>query len=169
MNGVKKAYISLGTNIGDSNANIFEAHRQLKNINGIILDKCSPIYFTEAQENRNQAWFHNQVIRIILSDIIPYELLYILLTIESNMGRIRKKDLENRYGPRIIDLDLLLYDQEVINDNNLCVPHPRMIHRAFVLVPLYDIEPTLCLPNGLTLKKALEGIHYRVEGNCIYQ
>lgn len=169
MTNYQKSYISLGTNLGNLDTNLTEARSQLSNVNKVILNRVSPVYITEAQGNRNQPWFHNQVIQLTTSDMTPYELLDILLKIEFNMGRVRSNDPTQRYGPRVIDLDLLLYEQESYDSTKLCLPHPRMLQRAFVLVPLYDIDPTLSFPNGQTIKEALENISYRVEGNYIHQ
>ncbi|AGC49648.1 2-amino-4-hydroxy-6-hydroxymethyldihydropteridine diphosphokinase [Lawsonia intracellularis] len=169
MTNYKTSYISLGTNLGNLDDNLKEARIRLNTNNKIILNRISPVYNTEAQDNCNQPWFKNQIIQLATIDLTPHELLDILLNIETSMGRIRSNDPEQRYGPRCIDLDLLLYEQETYNDKKLCLPHPRMLQRAFVLVPLYDINPALAFPNGQTLKEALKNISYRVEDNFIYQ
>lgn len=172
MNRPHKAFVSLGSNMGDCEANLDCAREALSSIPGVCLKAVSPVYLTEPQNVREQPWFANQVIRLACTDTItPHFLLDLLLAIEKNMGRRRgeSKEGELRYGPRIIDLDLLLFDEVHLNTPRLILPHPRLFERAFVLVPLCDIEPDLCLPGGSTPAKALLSLNYAVEGNRIRQ
>ncbi len=159
-------YIGLGSNLGNTIQNLDNAvleiskHCELKNI------RKSPIYFTEPQDYANQAWFANQVLELeCTKNINARQLLNYLHEIENKMGRIRSKDL--RYGPRIIDLDLLMFDDDICNDE-MILPHPRILERAFVLVPLYDLAPDLTLSN-MKIGDILQSLKYRVEENKIYQ
>ncbi len=87
-----------------------------------------------------------------------------LLVIESELGRTRKGP---RFGPRIIDIDLLLFGSEIIQSEELQIPHPRMRDRAFVLVPLAEIAPDLVFPDGSTVSDALSALRYSVENGVI--
>ena len=91
----------------------------------------------------------------------------ILHQTEAALGRLR--DPQCRYAPRQIDLDLLLFGHMVTNDPELTLPHPRMFERAFVLVPLADIDPDLIFPDGQTIKSALAGLTYKIIDNLILQ
>jgi 2-amino-4-hydroxy-6-hydroxymethyldihydropteridine diphosphokinase len=98
------------------------------------------------------------------------DLLAALEEIEAAMGRVRPRAGEGeRFGPRVIDLDVLLFGNEVIDSGPLILPHPRMRERAFVLVPLADLAPDLAFPDGRTLREVLGGLDYRVEGDRIFQ
>ncbi len=127
-------FVALGSNVGDKKANILSA---IKEISGgcKILAKSS-IYETKPMYVTDQPDFVNSVIKIETSKQ-PLELLDFLQTIEKTLGRDRVKEV--RFGPRIIDLDLLIYDDLKISSGKLILPHPRMHERAFVLVPLYEI------------------------------
>jgi 2-amino-4-hydroxy-6-hydroxymethyldihydropteridine diphosphokinase len=90
-----------------------------------------------------------------------------LLAIEAALGRQRGG--EERFGPRCIDLDLLLFGTELCNNEKLCLPHPRVLERAFVLAPLHDIAPELVFPDGRSLRSRLAALSYRLQADCIYQ
>lgn len=172
MNRSHRAYVSLGSNLGDREANLARAREALSSIPGVCLNAVSPVYLTEPQNMREQPWFANQVIRLTCTaNMTPHFLLDLLLAIEKNMGR-RRSELEEdelRYGPRIIDLDLLLFDEVHSETSYLILPHPRLLERAFVLVPICDIDPDLRLPGGSTPGEALQSLIYAVEGNRIRQ
>jgi len=136
------AYIALGTNMGDRYKNLVDAIHYLKEETEIQLVKCSSIYDTVPVGYTEQDDFLNMVI-LIRTTLTPYELLEICLRIEKDLGRKR----EFKWGPRIIDLDILLYNQENIEAENLIVPHPRMQERAFVLAPLLEIDSSIIIPN----------------------
>ena len=105
-------------------------------LQGVLVVSVSPIYRTEPQDKKDQSWFANQVIAVQCDkSVSALVLLNELLVIENILGRVR----EERFGPRVIDLDVLLFSSEVISTEKLTVPHPRMKDRAFVLVPLRDI------------------------------
>jgi 2-amino-4-hydroxy-6-hydroxymethyldihydropteridine diphosphokinase len=132
-------YIALGTNLGDRKANLESALGHLS-MHVRIRDR-SPIYETEPWGIADQPRFLNMVVSGE-SDLEPPALLRFLKGIERTMGRTGGI----RYGPRLIDLDILFYDGRVIDKEDLLVPHPRLAERRFVLVPLADIAPALVHP-----------------------
>jgi 2-amino-4-hydroxy-6-hydroxymethyldihydropteridine diphosphokinase len=145
MNAVPhRAYISLGSNIGDRVANLGEAIRRLGVIGDVML--VSSFYETEPVEFTEQPWFVNAVVELT-TELAPIDLLHALLELERAMGRERKIPK----GPRTIDLDLLLYDDESVNTPELTLPHPALNERRFVVVPLAEIAPDAFHP---TLRKA---------------
>ena len=125
----------------------------------------------EPQDMRDQPWFANQVLKVSCAlDMTAPDFLDMLLDVEKRLGRVREtSDPAMRFGPRVIDLDLLLFDQERWDTPHLALPHPRMSERAFVLVPLRDIEPNLLLSDGRTPGEALRSLAHAVEGNRIRQ
>jgi 2-amino-4-hydroxy-6-hydroxymethyldihydropteridine diphosphokinase len=130
-------YIALGSNIGDREKNLRDALTLLRGSN-IQITKLSSFYETEPVDYLDQAWFLNAVLEA-QTDLPAPELLRKLRTIETQMGS--KKAFAK--GPRLIDLDILLYNDSVIDTPELQVPHPRMLDRKFVLVPLAEIAPNL--------------------------
>jgi len=134
-------YLALGSNIGDREANLREAVRFLSE-SGIQISKLSSIYETEPVDYLDQPWFLNAVLEA-QTNLPAQQLLSTLRQIESQMGS--KKPFAK--GPRLIDLDILLYGSESINTRELQVPHPRMLQRNFVLAPLAEVAPTLRHPN----------------------
>ena len=134
-------FISLGSNIGDRKKNILEAIRLLDNPPEITVEKKSSLYSTDPIGYVGQDWFLNAVVEI-MTRLTPKELLDRCQAIEEQMGRVRTMP----WGPRIIDLDILLYGGEVIEDNELIIPHPHMHTRGFVLVPLAEIAPDILHP-----------------------
>lgn len=130
------AYIGLGANLGDPRRQVLEALRRLGEAEEVEVVKVSTLYLTPPMGPPSQPWYVNAVAQI-RTRLTPEELLRVLLGIEVAMGRVRGE----RWGPRLIDLDLLLYDGEVITGTELTVPHPEMHRRAFVLVPLAEIAP----------------------------
>ena len=127
-------YIALGTNIGDRAENMQQALKELESI--MQIEERSPIYETPPWGLVDQPDFLNQVVRGE-TELSPVELIKALKGIESEMGRVPTI----RYGPRLIDLDLLFYNDLVFEAEKLSIPHPRMRGRAFVLVPLADLAP----------------------------
>ena len=134
-------YIALGTNVGDRERNLREALGLLAEA-GIHILKISSIYETEPVDYLQQAWFLNAVLEA-QTDLPALDLLHKLRSIESAMGS--KKPFAK--GPRLIDLDILLFGNESIATPELQVPHPRMLQRRFVLVPLAEIAPNFCHPS----------------------
>jgi len=134
------AIIALGSNIGDKvgalgdAAALLEAHREID-----ILGR-SNLYRTEAWGEEDQDWFVNACLSVATT-LSPLALLHTCQDIENEMGRVREK----RWGPRVIDLDILVYKDVVQGSAELTLPHPLITERAFVLVPLNDIAPQLIL------------------------
>ena len=135
------AYIGLGANLGDRRASIEAALKKLDNPPIIKVIRVSALYETTPVGVEDQPEFLNGA-AAIETTLSPRELLQALLHLENQMGRVRTL----RWGPRVIDLDLLLYGDEQIDLPELTVPHPRLRERAFVLVPLAEIAPDLALP-----------------------
>ena len=128
------AYVALGSNIGDGRKNVEDAVKALDSIPGLSVEAVSSMYVTKPWGYTEQNDFVNACARVN-ADISPEALLGACLGVEAGMGRIRK--FTN--GPRIIDIDVLLYGNEKRNTKELMIPHPRMNERDFVLVPLADI------------------------------
>ena len=131
---MQEAYVALGANLGDRERSLREAVDRLGRIPGIVVRRLSPVYETDPVGYTDQPAFLNMA-AAIGTELEPLDLLRALLAIEREMGRVRKV----RWGPRTIDLDLLLYGGVTMNTDELTLPHPRMGERAFVLVPLRDI------------------------------
>ncbi len=140
MNGGKLIYLSLGSNLGDRAANLERAVAALPGI-GVPVLRRSLLYETEPVDFLEQPWFLNCAVEAE-TDMPPVELLDALQGIERHMG---SKKLIAR-GPRIIDLDVLLYGGEIVRTAQVEIPHPRMAARRFVLVPLAELSPALCHP-----------------------
>ena len=137
---MKDIYLLIGGNMGDRVASMKEAVEQIGKRCGQILHQ-SGLYETAAWGNTDQPDFLNQAIQIQTGSG-PHDLLKTILSIEKNMGRFRNIPL----GPRIIDIDIVFFDNQIISDAGLEVPHPRMSQRRFVLVPLNEIAPDFIHP-----------------------
>jgi 2-amino-4-hydroxy-6-hydroxymethyldihydropteridine diphosphokinase len=134
------AYIGLGSNIGDERSNLAKALELLQAVPGVALVKTASYYRSAPLGRTDQDWYLNTVAEVKTS-LEPQQLLEALLDIEIRLGRVRTV----RWGPRIIDLDLLLWDGVRISSPELILPHPRMTERAFVMVPLAELAPDLVL------------------------
>lgn len=134
-----KAFIGMGSNLGDSQALLQEAWRALGEVNGIVLDGLSSPYITAPVDMASQHWFTNAVGRV-RTTCSPLALLHVLLAIEASFGRTRSKK-KMGYQDRSLDLDLLYYSDTVMESPELILPHPRIGDRLFVLVPLIELEP----------------------------
>lgn len=141
MAGVVDVFIGIGSNLDDRIKNCAIANKKIESNSKIKLLKLSSLYETDPVGYTNQPRFINQVCKITTS-LSAEHLLNFLLKIENDLGRVRNIP----WGPRIIDLDLLFFGQEVISLPNLIVPHPLLHERQFVLVPLEEIEPDLYHP-----------------------
>ncbi len=158
LNNTELAYIGLGGNVGDKQAvtnRFIIVINTLSELPQIQLERCSSIYRTAPWGVVDQPDFLNAVIaiRTVLS---PQQLLQQLLAIEHEFGRDR--DSQPRWGPRTLDLDLLLYGQQKIQTPDLQIPHPRLHQRAFVLVPLAEIAPDLHIADLGNVRQLLAAI-----------
>ncbi len=131
--------LGLGSNMGDRQANLARAAEAVSKLDGTTIKRVSHIYETEPVGVPDQGKFLNCV-AAVTTGLKPSELLRGLLGIEKDMGRIRTV----RWGPRAIDIDILLYEGASMRTGELAIPHPRMWQRAFVLVPLKDIITATC-------------------------
>ena len=130
----KTAYIALGSNMGNGAENISAALKALALVPGIKVEQASGVYETKPWGYEAQHNFTNSCARLSV-ELSPEALLGVCLGVEAGMGRIR----EFRNGPRIIDIDLIIYEGETRNTAELVLPHPGMKDRDFVLVPLSDV------------------------------
>lgn len=149
--GWKQAFIGLGSNMGDRLGYLRAALHEMALRPEIRVMRVSSVYESEPVGYKEQSWFLNQVAEVETS-LDPWQLLRALQGIENRLGRKRIF----RWGPRVIDLDLLLYGRLVLEDEELTLPHPRMYERNFVLFPLNEIAPGLVHPDGLTTAEHLK-------------
>jgi 2-amino-4-hydroxy-6-hydroxymethyldihydropteridine diphosphokinase len=136
----QRVYLSLGSNLGDRAANIARALDALRK-RGVRITRESSLYETEPVDVLDQPWFVNSVVEAE-TELDPHALMAAALAIEGSLGRERRIPK----GPRIIDIDILLYGNESIQAPHLEIPHPRIAERRFVLVPLAEIAPDLLHP-----------------------
>ncbi len=141
MSGVL-AYVGMGSNLDDPVMQLRKALDELARMPGSSLLRCSSFYRTPPWGVVEQPDFVNAVAEI-RTDLAPGHVLEQLLGIERRAGRVRGGE---QWGPRVIDLDLLVHGDSRIDEDGLCVPHPRMLQRAFVLVPLAELDVSLRLP-----------------------
>ena len=144
------AYVALGSNLGDPRQQLLDAMAALANLPDTRLLQRSRLYRTPPWGMLEQPPFINAVVELDTA-LSPHALLDALLAIERRAGRVRAE----RNGPRTLDLDLLHVDGVQLDDPQLTLPHPRMAERAFVLLPLHDIAPTLRLPGQATVAELL--------------
>jgi 2-amino-4-hydroxy-6-hydroxymethyldihydropteridine diphosphokinase len=150
---LKTAYLALGSNIGDREANLRDAVRRIESA-GIRVTRRSSLYETAPQELLDQPSFLNAVVEVE-TDLFPMQLLARARAIEREMGRRRVTPK----GPRNIDIDVLFYGRAVITTPDLEVPHPRIAQRRFVLEPLAEIAPDLRHPvTGKNAQEMLAGL-----------
>ena len=137
-----KAWLGLGSNLQRPVAQIRRALASLESATGIEILRTSSLYHTPPWGHERQDDFINAVVQVA-TDLEPMPLLRILQSIENEMGRRRSG---NRWGPRLIDIDLLLFADRQIQSEELELPHPRMHQRAFVLVPLCELDGSVTIP-----------------------
>ena len=147
-----RAYVGLGSNLGEREATLRQALEALGSIEGIEVVAVSSFRETDPVGMVDQPRFVNAA-AALETTLGPRELLESLLEVERGLGRDRSR--EKRWGPRTIDLDLLLYGDETVAEPGLEIPHPRLAERAFVLQPLLELDPGLRLPDGRPLRDLL--------------
>ena len=140
VEGMVRVYLGLGSNLGDREANLREAVRRLEQ--RVAIDALSAQYETPPMGPPDQPWYLNAVCGGA-TELEPRELLASVKRIEREMGRVPTV----HWGPRIIDIDILFYDDLVLDSPELVIPHPGILHRPFVLVPLADIAPEFVHPH----------------------
>lgn len=148
----KVVYMGLGSNQGDRYENIVAALAHLFRFKGLRLERISPIYESTPVGYTRQPLFYNAAAELSTTNSAK-TVLNVFLNIEQDMGRVRTK----RWGPRLIDLDLLLYNKSEIHKSNLIVPHPEIMNRRFVLLPLMQLCPKKRVPG--TGRTVSEGYH----------
>jgi len=157
-------YLGLGSNMGDPLLNLKTA-LSLLDRHEVRVDGVSPVFRTEPQGLADQNWFANCVVRIqVSSKLRPETLLARTMAVETALGRERNV----RWGPRTMDIDILLMGDLQWESQHLCIPHPRMCERAFVLVPLACLDPDVLI-FGCPPAHWLSRITYQVQGDRIYQ
>jgi len=150
-----RVYIGLGSNLGDRKANIREAEDRIAKLPATRIMKASSLYESEPLGDA-KTWFVNNVLEIE-TEFEPDELLKRTRAIEAAMGRKRVKG--KRWGSRIIDLDLLLFDNQTVSKRTLKIPHPEMHKRRFVLLPLSELAPHVTHPQlGAAISELLGGL-----------
>ena len=154
---LKTVYLSLGSNLGDRDANLRAAIDRLDNLGKVAA--ISSFYETEPVEVTDQPWFLNCAVKLE-TEKMPKQLLTALLDIERQMGRRR----DRTKGPRVIDLDILLFGSSVIQTKGLTVPHPALHERRFVLEPLAEIAPDARHP---VLKQTIRELRDAVSGQAV--
>ena len=149
------AWLSLGANIGDPPAQLAEAIRRIQAHPAISVVGQSSVLTTKPWGKTDQPDFANQVVTVETS-LEPLELLDVILGIELDMGRVRKEV----WGPRLIDIDILLWGNDSIEEPGLSIPHPRLHERRFVLEPLAEIAPNIIHPKlNATVRGLLDALN----------
>tara|TARA_R110001592_G_scaffold64350_1_gene197812 strand:+ start:1100 stop:1582 length:483 start_codon:yes stop_codon:yes gene_type:complete len=148
------AYIGLGSNLSKPIEQIKNAIKQIEKIAQSQVVTVSSLYLSKPMGPQDQDDYINAILAIETS-LSAIELLNALQAIENKAGRVRK---ENRWGARILDLDIILFGDEVIKSERLTIPHYGMAEREFVLLPLVEIAPSLQLPNGKSVKLLSQNI-----------
>lgn len=148
---MQTVYIGLGSNLHSPKQQVLKAMAKLKELPQTTFLCASSLYLTKPWGVEDQPPFINAVVKLD-TQLQPHILLDELLAIEHEQGRVR----DIRYGPRIIDCDILLYGEEQIVTPRLTVPHPYLVERSFVVIPLYEIAPNLILPSMLPLAEVIK-------------
>lgn len=138
---MKTAYLGLGSNVGERLEQLESAIKILDNVEGVQVSQISSVYETEPVGYVDQTNFLNLCVEV-KTELTPQQLLQQCFYTEQQLHRVR----DIRWGPRTLDVDILLYEDEIIEEENLIVPHPRMRERAFVLTPLSDIAADVVEP-----------------------
>jgi 2-amino-4-hydroxy-6-hydroxymethyldihydropteridine diphosphokinase len=138
---MKTAYLGLGSNVGERLEQLESAIKILDNVEGVQVSQISSVYETEPVGYVDQPNFLNLCVEV-KTELTPQQLLQQCFYTEQQLHRVR----DIRWGPRTLDVDILLYEDEIIEEENLIVPHPRMRERSFVLTPLNDIAADVVEP-----------------------
>lgn len=152
---VFQVFIGLGANLGDREATIRTALSRLGAHPGVEVLRVSSLRETDPVGYEDQPRFLNGV-ALLETSLEARDLLTLMLGIERDLGRTRHGP---RFGPRAIDLDILLYGEAIVDEPNLRIPHPRMTERQFVLEPLAELEPDLVIPGRGPLRDFVAGLH----------
>lgn len=164
-----RAYVGLGSNAAGAAEHLEQALAALAALPDMRLGAVSSVYATEPQDYADQPWFLNRAAELLPgADWEPHTLMDALLQIEAAQGRVRSPDPALRYGPRVIDLDLLLFGDVQSTHPHCLLPHPRLTRRAFVLVPLLEVAPQIRIC-GLPGRQWLARLPWRLEGHRIFQ
>jgi len=148
-----RAFLSLGSNLGDRAATLEAALRALEASGDVRILRRSSLYETAPMGKTDQPEFYNLVVEVETT-LGPEVLLDRCQDVERALGRMRKE----RWGPRTVDVDLLLYDRLTVTTERLIIPHPEMLRRRFVLEPLLEIAPDAILPDGTPIASHLAGV-----------
>jgi 2-amino-4-hydroxy-6-hydroxymethyldihydropteridine diphosphokinase len=153
---VTRAYVGLGANLGPREATLLRAVDLIAAVPGVEVLELSSFADTEPVGVEDQPDFLNGALAVETT-LSPRDLLNALLSVERELGRVREDG--ERWGPRTIDLDLLLYGDEALDEPGLTVPHPRLHERRFALEPLAELEPELVIPGRGRVSAVLQGLH----------
>jgi 2-amino-4-hydroxy-6-hydroxymethyldihydropteridine diphosphokinase len=149
---MSKVFVGVGSNLGDREFLIRKAVESMRDLPRTLVVRVSSLYDTDPVGEVDQPAFLNAVVWLETT-LEPRELLWQMLLIEKRMGRVRSQ----RWGPRPIDLDLLFYGEETVDEPDLKIPHPEAERRAFVLMPLLELDPEFVHPTtGEAIKKILK-------------
>ena len=150
-------YLSIGSNKGDKINYLHQATSLIANSENVKLVRASTFYESEPWGKKDQPWFVNAILEV-KTGLSPQDFLLKMKNIEKQLGR----DLENsqKWGEREIDIDILFWDNQIINDENLKIPHPYAHRRAFVLVPMMELDPDFVHP---VLKKSIIDLHEQLD------
>lgn len=164
MSNTTRAYVALGSNLGERVGQIRQAISLLQAHGSIRLRQISRFYETEPvgiKEERDPQWFVNTVVSID-TEFTPDELLSVCLDIERRLGRKREaQTVVDGYLSRTMDIDILFYGDQVIREKDLEIPHPRLHERSFTLLPMMDLAPELIHP---VLNQSIQALFEKVEG-----
>ncbi|MCT8269030.1 2-amino-4-hydroxy-6-hydroxymethyldihydropteridine diphosphokinase [Afifella sp. JA880] len=135
--GAVKAVLGLGANLGDPADTFRKAAKAIANVDGVTVTAAAPLYVSRPWGKTDQPDFTNSAL-LIETQLSPRRLLAALLEVEKELGRIRAEP----WGPRVIDIDILVYGEELLAEPELSIPHPHLTERSFALKPLVDLWPT---------------------------